>query len=181
VDAGSNRGPSDTYRRRFNGCKCGCGIEAFNYGRSSKGAKSWDAFSDNRGGQTSVKAVRVFHLRSVAIPCDTRGLTPAGRTPQYKRAAKRNGPSAGCALRPSYFSLSPGSRRSAAATVPKQSYLARWRCSFLTTGFEIFCLTRLRTRRAKRVTRLSSASAVPNVCPFARDQTPERGRGSMPA
>ena len=39
---------SGTYRSRFDGCKCGCGIEAFNYGRSSEGAKSWDAVSDDR-------------------------------------------------------------------------------------------------------------------------------------
>jgi hypothetical protein len=55
VDVGSNRPAGGTYRRRFDGCKCGYGIETLNYGRSSEGSKSWNAFPDDRGGQTRTR------------------------------------------------------------------------------------------------------------------------------
>jgi hypothetical protein len=52
MDVGSSNGPGGTYLSRFNGCKCGHGTEAFNYGRSSEGSKSWNAFP----GDGAVKA-----------------------------------------------------------------------------------------------------------------------------
>jgi hypothetical protein len=51
VDVGSNRAPGGAYRSRFDGCKCGEGIKAFNHGRSGEGTKSWNAFPGDRGGR----------------------------------------------------------------------------------------------------------------------------------
>jgi hypothetical protein len=50
VDVGSSRATIGTYCRRVDGCKRGCGIETFDYGRSGEGSKSWNALSDSGDG-----------------------------------------------------------------------------------------------------------------------------------
>jgi hypothetical protein len=60
-------------------------------------------------------------------------------------SGQRNGPSAGCTMRPSRLSLSSlGNRRSAAASVARRSHPACWRCSFLTAGSSFLPLPKKR-------------------------------------
>jgi hypothetical protein len=52
---------------------------------------------------------------------------------------KRNGPSAGCALRPSLFSLLEAAGRLRQPSL--RSHSARWRCPFLTTSPNFFAFS----------------------------------------